>query len=295
VKEELVFVPVGGSAHIASVVAMPDNAPRAVVVITTGGGGVPRSHKYRLWTKLARRLAEHDIASVRMEWPGVGDSTGPLRLSLFSPPVDELTEVARFAMAAMGTTRLGLVGNCLGARSALQVAVSRLPCESVALMLLKPVHRRSRPTHAKGPSRGRLRWIRRKLPRRLKDLGRPILRRLTGAERRGRSVMQTVARLPETTDTLLLEPRIHQSAKMAALVASAGHGGDRHRFELRDLPGVAMQDFDSSEKQEALLTTLVDWFVESFAEPETLRLSSSGRGEEAAQARTSATSARPLP
>jgi alpha-beta hydrolase superfamily lysophospholipase len=132
VKEELVFVPVGGSAYIASVAAVPNNDPRAVVVITTGGGGVPRSHKYRLWTKLARRLAEHDIASVRMEWPGVGDSTGPLRLSLFSPPVDELTEVARFAMAAMGTTRLGLVGTCLGARSGSLATTMRIRGPDVA-------------------------------------------------------------------------------------------------------------------------------------------------------------------
>jgi hypothetical protein len=108
--------------------------------------------------------------------------------------------------------------------------------------------------------------------------------------------MWTVARLAPTTDTLLLEPRIHQNAKMAAMVASAGRGGS-HRFELRDLPGAAMQDFDTPEKQEALITTLVGWFVDSFAkpEPETRPVSSAGRGEEAAEARTKATSVRLQP
>lgn len=262
-RETLAFVPVGENAHVAAIATVPDDDPRAVVVLTTGGGGVPRSHKYRLWTKLARRLAEHGVASVRIEWPGVGDSTGTLRLSLSSPPVDQLTEVARFAMAAMGTTRLGLVGNCLGARSSVHVATSRLRCEAVALLLLKPVtyRRRSEASRRLGKR------IRARVPRRIKDLGRPLLRRLTGADRRGRTVVQALARLRETTDVLLLEPPIQQTREMAELAAARRDDSGR-RFELRDLPGLAMQDFDTPEQQDALIGTLVDWFVGSFAEAE---------------------------
>ena len=45
------------------------------MVFTTGGGGTLRSQRFRLWTRAARALADIGIASVRMEFAGIGDST----------------------------------------------------------------------------------------------------------------------------------------------------------------------------------------------------------------------------
>ena len=105
--------------HIAAIVALPEGDPRAVVLFTTGGGGAPRSQRFRLWTRAARELADRGIASVRMEYEGVGDSTGAGRIGLkwSQLPTDDVIEVARFAMSVTGTTQLGMSGNCAGARA----------------------------------------------------------------------------------------------------------------------------------------------------------------------------------
>ena len=42
-------------AVVARVVAVPDGAPRGLVLLSTGLGG-SRSHRYQLWAIAARRL-----------------------------------------------------------------------------------------------------------------------------------------------------------------------------------------------------------------------------------------------
>src|SRR5206468_3179120 len=78
VREFPVFVPSRGE-RIGAVIAVPDADPRGLVLLMPGGGGAPRAHRYAMYTKVARGLAERGIASVRMDWRGVGDSTGRAR------------------------------------------------------------------------------------------------------------------------------------------------------------------------------------------------------------------------
>src|SRR6185437_11577219 len=127
-----------GSDHVAAVVTLPDGDPRAAVVLTTGGGGVPRSHRYRLWTQVARGLADRGIASTRMEWQGVGDSTGVGNFDLDDLPTEAMGEVAMFTARATGVSALGACGNCGGARTALRLAASGSSFASLALISVRP-------------------------------------------------------------------------------------------------------------------------------------------------------------
>jgi pimeloyl-ACP methyl ester carboxylesterase len=128
------FVPVLGE-YIASVLSLPDSDPRGLVVLLQGLGAA-RSHKNRVWTRTARVLADRGIASVRMDYPDMGDSTGVLRADLEDLPVEEVEAVTRIAMEAAGVNRFAVVGNCMGLRTGFALASRANECVTVASILL---------------------------------------------------------------------------------------------------------------------------------------------------------------
>jgi hypothetical protein len=128
------FIPFAGS-HLAAVLTVPESSPRGLVLLLQGLGA-SRSHKNRVWTRLARTLAGRGIASVRMDYPDLGDSTGTLRADLDDPPVDEAEAIARIAMDVSGTHSFGVVGNCMGLRTGFALANRDERCVTVASILL---------------------------------------------------------------------------------------------------------------------------------------------------------------
>jgi pimeloyl-ACP methyl ester carboxylesterase len=133
VREYPIFLPYEGE-HIAGIITVPDPDPEAVALLLQGVGA-PRSHRYRVWTRIAHGLADIGIASVRMDYRGMGDSTGPVGLDWDAPPVELANAVAAMAVESLGVDRLGVVGNCLGAKTGLQVAQLQSSCRSVACVL----------------------------------------------------------------------------------------------------------------------------------------------------------------
>jgi pimeloyl-ACP methyl ester carboxylesterase len=133
VIEAPIFVPFGED-RIAGVVTAPAGRPRGLAILLQGLGA-PRSHKYGLWTRIARELADRGIASLRIDYQALGDSTGEFLADLTNPPVEEAVTAARFVMDRLGIEVSATVGNCLGARTAL-AASARLPgCVSVGCIL----------------------------------------------------------------------------------------------------------------------------------------------------------------
>ncbi len=132
-REFPIFLPYEGE-HIAGIITVPDRDPEAVALLLQGVGA-PRSHRYRVWTRIAHGLADIGIASVRMDYRGMGDSTGPVGLDWDTPPVELANAVAAMALESLGVDRLGVVGNCLGAKTGLQVAQLQSSCRSVACVL----------------------------------------------------------------------------------------------------------------------------------------------------------------
>jgi hypothetical protein len=125
------FVPVGDH-RLAAVLCLPEDDPRALVVLLQGLGA-PRSHKNRVWTRMARELSGRGIASVRFDYPEVGDSTGSLEGAVAS---DEALGVVEYSMRAAGVDRFGAIGNCRGVRTAVDLAARSPACTSVGLLLL---------------------------------------------------------------------------------------------------------------------------------------------------------------
>lgn len=94
----------------------------AAVVLLTGGGFIPGSHRNRMWVRLARRLGAAGIPALRVDYRGVGESTGrTLEFWLDRPFVEDLDGAVRW-LRERGVTRVALAGSCFGARTILETA-----------------------------------------------------------------------------------------------------------------------------------------------------------------------------
>jgi pimeloyl-ACP methyl ester carboxylesterase len=125
------FIPFG-EEHLAAVLSLPETEPRALVLFLQGLGA-PRSHRNRVWTRMARDMGERGIASIRFDYPEIGDSTGRLDAS---SPVDQAVAVVEFAMRVTGVDSFGVVGNGRGMRTALTLASRNRSCTSLGCLLL---------------------------------------------------------------------------------------------------------------------------------------------------------------
>jgi pimeloyl-ACP methyl ester carboxylesterase len=245
VIERSVFVPFEAD-HLAAVLTAPDSPAESLVILLQGAGGAPHSHKYRLWTRTARGLAERGIASVRMDYRGVGDSTGQYGFDMEDPPVAEIVAVASVAVSALEATRIGLAGNCIGARAVFGVA-ERLPgCRSVVSILpqsLGPVMRR-RPASGRRVVSGALRRLGLRPPAQL---------------------IPEVARVLPSTAVLFLhggdeETRRRLGRGLEGLRQGAGPSA---RAEMRVLPTGGGAGLRPVQTQEAVIEAIVDWMEET--------------------------------
>jgi pimeloyl-ACP methyl ester carboxylesterase len=116
------FVSMGGE-RMCAVVCLPEADVREPgVVLLSGANG--RTHRNRMWVRLARALADRGIPSIRFDYPGIGDSTAVkgMRFDIERPMVAEVEAAASFLQRAAGVRRLALVATCFGARTAIAFA-----------------------------------------------------------------------------------------------------------------------------------------------------------------------------
>lgn len=92
------------------------------VLIASGGlTGTSTVGRNQMFVRLSHQLAEDGLPSMRLDYHGIGESTGLLsefRLDAEQPFVDDLLGAARW-LEAQGARRLFLVGKCFGSRMAL--------------------------------------------------------------------------------------------------------------------------------------------------------------------------------
>jgi hypothetical protein len=246
-----------GEDHLAAVLCVPEEAPRALVLLLQGGSST-RGHNNQKWTRLARELAGLGIASVRMDYAGMGDSTGSYQFEVSAPPVEQAEAVLFTAQAALGMDRYAVVGNCIGLRTAFTLA-GRVPgCLGVGAIfsrsmgpILAPRQEGSPGPNAGPPSRPRSRAH----PRRLLA---GALRRLRGTRRAPvLPVMPEFARVLSSTDVLMLHAATEQWERRLKATA---HAIERSR---RGRPGPSIKVIRvpsrELEKQAAVVSTVARW------------------------------------
>ncbi len=246
-KVHPVFVPVEGE-HVAATISLPETGVRGLAVLLQGFG-VTRSHRNRLWTRMSMALAERGIASVRLDYPGMGESTGPRPAGMHSPPIQ--------ALDVAGVQGYSVVGNCLGAQSALLIA-ERIPgCRGVGLILpgnLEGIVQNGSP-HRASP---KLKRIVRAVPL-LRGLARVIARRRTGAIRLipevetllGSTPMLFLFMGPEQIWQRLVR-ELNRPIRRAGPLAS-------DRVERVFVPIVGSYGLQPLSSQEAVIRVVPDW------------------------------------
>jgi pimeloyl-ACP methyl ester carboxylesterase len=134
VKEFPFFVPYEDQ-FLAGTLTVPDRDPEALVLLLAGTGA-PRSHRFQLWTRTARGLAEHGLASVRLDYRGIGDSSGRvLQPVLGDQRTEQAITAARFCMQACSVERVAVIGNCSGGVVGLGVTAQMPEVETAILIL----------------------------------------------------------------------------------------------------------------------------------------------------------------
>jgi hypothetical protein len=255
--EHPVFIPYGDE-HMSAVLTVPEaGEPRGLVLLMPGGGGAPRSHRWAMWTRAARELAERGIASVRMDWNGVGDSTGRTWFSFHELPVEQAVHAARFAMDAIGVRVLGAAGNCGGARTALKAAPSLPELRSAVLMLLKPL------AGTRSTSQGVVRA--KSLVKRfagIERLARRVYWRLRA--RRASPMTKALEDLSHRADLLLMESNTAKAGNLPQFVQSLRARNGHRSLEIRELPGGTARAFQTQERQELAVSAVIEWFDQTF-------------------------------
>lgn len=128
-----------GSDWLSGVLTTPSGKPSGMgVLLLAGGVYVLSTNKNRVFVRLARRLAGAGDHVLRIDYRGVGESTGTIGgYALDDPsPLDVRAGVDH--LAAVGARRFVAVGSCYGARAAMHVAADD-PALAGMVLLAPPV------------------------------------------------------------------------------------------------------------------------------------------------------------
>lgn len=118
-----VYIPSRGE-HLGAVVTVPADRPDASVgVVLVAGRARDRTHRNGTWVATAHALAEAGMYALRLDYPGVGHSTGePAVFSLEDPPTWAVQDACSFLVRNTPVRRVLLAGSCFGGRLVLQAA-----------------------------------------------------------------------------------------------------------------------------------------------------------------------------
>ena len=232
--EHPLFVPYRDE-HVAAVLTLPDGSPRGFVMLLQGLGAL-RSHKNRLWTRTARELAERGIASARMDYGAIGDSTGRFE-DRGDAPVGEVRAVIGAALRATGLKEFAIVGNCLGVRTGFAIAARSASCVSMVCLVpgsLDALMRRVDRSALGRAARGRAR----RSPR-MRRIAHRVLRRNRFG---GGGFLPDIPVALDSTDVLFLflgreEVGLQLADALGNLASRRPHGPER-RVVVRSVPAV---------------------------------------------------------
>jgi pimeloyl-ACP methyl ester carboxylesterase len=133
-----VFLPAGGE-ELFGVVTRPVGEPAGTAVIIAAAGGFYTSvHVNRLAVEMARRVAGRGYHAMRLDYHGLGESSGSVGLYRMDQPFAEDVDGAVRWFRDQGIERFVLVGSCFGGRAVLEVA-SRIEGVEGIVMISTPL------------------------------------------------------------------------------------------------------------------------------------------------------------
>lgn len=134
-KEVPVFLP-AGEELLFGVLTRPVAEPRSVAAVILPGGGFHTAvHVNRLSVRLARRLAGDGYHVLRIDYHGLGESSGTLRgYRLDEPFLEDVEASVSWLRKHEGIRRFVIVGGCFGGRTALAAAPRIVGLEAIVVL-----------------------------------------------------------------------------------------------------------------------------------------------------------------
>ena len=131
----------GPDRRLFGMLCRPDDGPLGTVVLLGNAGHDPHYASARHAVTLSRKLAARGIASLRLDYAGLGDSIGPAgkeRMLSHVFAVDRGPDVSAAvdALQAMGYRRFGIEGLCSGAFHAFRTALTEPRINTVLVVNL---------------------------------------------------------------------------------------------------------------------------------------------------------------
>jgi dienelactone hydrolase len=124
---------------LGAVVTAPEDRRSSIGVVLLAGRASGRTHLNGLWVKTAGALAEHGMYALRLDYPGVGNSTGsPQIYGMKDMPSWAVVDACRFLLEHTPVRSVFLVGTCYGARVVLDAA-PRIPAVTDVALVAAPV------------------------------------------------------------------------------------------------------------------------------------------------------------
>lgn len=100
----------------------PEGRARTGLIILPGAGSPLTVNRNRISVRICREITAFGYAGFRMDYHGVGDSTGSVEEFRLDRPFVKDVAAAVGRLRALGVERVVLVGSCFGARTALSAA-----------------------------------------------------------------------------------------------------------------------------------------------------------------------------
>ena len=122
-----------GMAVPATLVTPAGSDPAPLVILIHGHGGT--RHEAGGYTRVAEGLAANGIASIRMDFPGCGDSTETFANNNLTNMLADIRAAQAFALAnaRIDEGRMGLLGFSMGGRLAITLAKANPDYDAMAL------------------------------------------------------------------------------------------------------------------------------------------------------------------
>ncbi len=138
IAQEPVYIESGGE-RLGAVLAVPEDRDSSVGVVLLASRARDRAHRNGLWVRSSRTLAEDGMYALRIDYPGVGNSTGSPRLfGADDVPSWAVEDACRFLVEHTPVRRILLAGTCYGGRVVLDAA-PRIPQVEGVAVIVAPV------------------------------------------------------------------------------------------------------------------------------------------------------------
>ncbi|MGH9247615.1 MAG: alpha/beta hydrolase [Acidimicrobiales bacterium] len=132
VEESPVYFPAGDHDLFGIVTSPPGDRLGLGAVLLSGASWTPSPGRNRIWVRLARGLADAGIHAIRIDYQGVGESSGELLRYRMADPLADNVLSAVECLRERGVSDVVLLGTCYGGRAALAAATEITGLRGVA-------------------------------------------------------------------------------------------------------------------------------------------------------------------